>query len=64
MRLNIRFHDPNSAKNTYKTVSKVFTKVCMDRVRKRVSAMPDEQLPSGNKKNVSIPDKRAEEAWA
>lgn len=64
MNLNIRFHDPNSTKDTYKTVSKVFTKVCMNKVRKRVSAMPDEQFPVSNTKIVSVSGKRAEEVSA
>lgn len=61
MHLNIRFHDPNSTKDTYKTVSKVFTKVYMQKVRKKVSAMPDEQFIAINTKIVSISGKRAEE---
>lgn len=57
MRLNIRFHNRNSAENTHKIVSEVFSDICVKKIRSTINDTPTEKIssdikPSGNEKTA------------
>lgn len=57
MRLNIRFHNPNSEANTRKTISEVIGDVCVKKLKEKLNStvLPESSTVIEQVHNVSMP---------